>query len=382
MLFSTQLAWPRHVGWVRVLLATVAPVTAYLQLPAGTAPAFYGMMALYLAYALVVALRGSTHTGMLGLLALFGDTVFFLILASFGGEHMLWLASVFFLFLLGEALAFYTTVEVVVIVGVCALFCAVLPYGALMLERTVVVAGVLACAFAMTKHQQNAEIERLRVKVVEAEKAAEKAREQERMRIASDFHDGPLQSFISLQMRLEILRKVMERDENAGMADLKQLQALAQSQVSDLRTFLRSMRPVDVDGANLVATIRRAAENFQKESGISVTFLGTNSPVGLPAETTTEVLQMVREVLHNVQKHAGATHVAVALEKTDRGLEISVDDNGRGFGFVGSYSLEELELLRLGPASLKRRARSMNADLVVESRHGSGSGIKFRIPLT
>jgi signal transduction histidine kinase len=218
--------------------------------------------------------------------------------------------------------------------------------------------------------------------VVEAEKAAEKAREQERIRIASDFHDGPLQSFISLQMRLEILRKVMERDENAGMADLKQLQALAQSQVGDLRTFLRSMRPVDVDGANLVATIRRAAENFQKESGISVTFLGTNSPVGLPAEATMEVLQMVREVLHNVQKHAGATHVAVALEKTDRGLEISVDDNGRGFGFVGSYSLEELELLRLGPASLKRRARSLNADLIVESRHGSGSGVKFRIPLT
>jgi signal transduction histidine kinase len=382
VLFSSKLAWPRQVGWVRVLLATIAPVSAYLLLPGAALPTFYGMMALYLVYALVVALRGSSHAGMLGLLALFGDTVFFLIIASYGGERMLWLASVFFLFLLGEALAFYSTVEVVVIVGVCALFCAVLPYGALMLERTVLVAGVLACAFAMNKQQQSTEIEQLRLKVVEAEKAAEKAREQERMRIASDFHDGPLQSFISLQMRLEILRKVMDRDLNAGMADLKQLQALAQSQVGDLRTFLRSMRPVDVDGANLVATIRRAAENFQKESGISVTFLGTNSPVGLPAEMTLEVLQMVREVLHNVQKHAGATHVAVALERTDRGLEISVDDNGRGFGFVGSYSLEELELLRLGPASLKRRARSMNADLVVESRHGSGSGIKFRIPLT
>ena len=113
-----------------------------------------------------------------------------------------------------------------------------------------------------------------------------------------------------------------------------------------------------------------------------MTFLGTNSPVGLPAEMTLEVLQMVREALHNVQKHAGATRVAVAMEKTDRGLEISVDDNGHGFGFAGSYSLEELELLRLGPASLKRRARSLNADLVLESRPGRGSGIKFRIPLT
>jgi len=94
-----------------------------------------------------------------------------------------------------------------------------------------------------------------------------------------------------------------------------------------------------------------------------------------------EVLQMLREALHNVQKHASATRVAVSLEKTDRGLEISVDDNGYGFNFAGTYSLEELELLRLGPASLKRRARGLNADMLLESRPGRGAGIKFRIPL-
>ena len=90
---------------------------------------------------------------------------------------------------------------------------------------------------------------------------------------------------------------------------------------------------------------------------------------------------MLREALHNVQKHAGATRVAVAMEKTDRGLEVSVDDNGHGFSFAGTYSLEELELLRLGPVSLKRRARSVNADLQLESRPGRGAGLKVKIPL-
>ena len=79
-------------------------------------------MALYLAYALVVALRGRSQPGWLGLLALFGDTVFFLIIASYGAERMLWLASAFYLFLLGEALAFYSTWKSAVIVGVCAAF--------------------------------------------------------------------------------------------------------------------------------------------------------------------------------------------------------------------------------------------------------------------
>jgi len=382
VLISPQSTWPRSVAWIRVLLAAVAPAAAYFFLPGPVAPLFYGVMSLYLVYTVVVALRARSRSGILGLLALFGDTFFFLIVVSYGAGRLLWLAGAFYLFLLGEALTFYGTVEVVVIVAVCAAFWVVLPEGALVLERTVVVAGVLACGAAMNKRRQAREIEGLREELQEAEMVAEKARELERVRIAGDFHDGPLQSFISLQMRLEILRKLMERDLNAGMTDLTQLQALAQTQVRDLRTFLHSMRPVDVDGADLVATARRAAESFQKESGIPVTFLGTSSPVGLPAEMTQEVLQMMREALHNVQKHAGATRVALAMEKTDRGLEISVDDNGHGFGFAGSYSLEELELLRLGPASLKRRARSLNADLVLESRPGRGSGIKFRIPLS
>ena len=381
MLFLANLGWPRSLAWARVVFASLALVFTWLFQPTARAPLFLVLMGLYVAYSLTVALSGRSHAGMLGLAALFGDTVYFLIMASSGVEAILWLASAFYLYLLTEALVFYSTVEVMVVAAVSTIFCAVLPYGNWVLERTVVVAGVLACAFAATVRGQKQEIARLKERVAEAEKQAEKASEAERLRIASDFHDGPLQSFISLQMRLEILRKLLERDVDSGMEDLKQLQSLAQTQVRDLRTFLHSMRPVDVDGANLIATARRAAESFQKESGIPVTFLGTNSPIGLPQEASLELLQMLREALHNVQKHAGATRVAVAMEKTDRGLEVSIDDNGHGFGFAGSYTLEELELLRLGPASLKRRARSLNADLTLESRPGRGVGIKFRIPL-
>jgi signal transduction histidine kinase len=382
VLVAPNFSWFRAIAWSRVALATIALAISYFSPTPGMAiQVVYAILGVYLVAALIVALRGKPYTGIAGLAAIFGDTVYFLILASYGGENILWLASFFFLFVLTETLVFYSTVEVVVIVGVSVLFCAVLPYAAVALERTVVAAGALACAFAVSKRRLSATVDNLRERLAETEKSAEKAKETERVRIASDFHDGPLQSFISLQMRLEILRKLMERDLNAGMNDLKQLQVLAQTQVRDLRTFLHSMRPVDVDGANLVATARRTAESFQKESGIPVTFLGTNSPVGLPQEATQEVLQMLREALHNVQKHAGATRVAVALERTDRGLEISVDDNGHGFTFAGSYNLEELELLRLGPASLKRRARSLNADLLLESRPGRGAGLKFRIPL-
>jgi signal transduction histidine kinase len=378
VLFPLKFDWSRQIAWVRVLLAAATLGISYFY-PLHAAPAlfFYGLLVLYLVLSLIVVVRGTRPEGLLGLLTLFCDAVFFLALVSFGADR-LWLASIFFLYLLAEALAFYGPLEVVMVVAVAAVFCAILPYDG---TRGVLVAGALTCGCAVHKRRYKVRIERLTEKVEEVQKAAEKAREAERQRIASDFHDGPLQSFISLQMRLEILRKLLERDFQAGMQDLMELQALAQSQIRDLRVFLHSMRPVDMDGASLVATARRTAESFQKESGIPVTFQGTNTPVGLPQEVTAEVLQMLREALHNVQKHAGATRVAVTMEKTERGLEISVDDNGHGFNFAGTYTLEELEMLRLGPASLKRRARSLNADLQLESHPGRGAGLKFRITL-
>jgi signal transduction histidine kinase len=378
VLFPLKFDWPRQIAWVRVLLAAATLGICYFY-PLHAAPAlfFYGLLVLYLVLSLIVVARGTRPGGLLGLLALFCDAVFFLALVSFGADR-LWLASIFFLYLLAEALAFYGPLEVVMVVAVAAAFCAILPYDG---TRGVLVAGALTCGCAVHKRRYKVRIEQLTEKVEEVQKAAEKSREAERQRIASDFHDGPLQSFISLQMRLEILRKLLERDFQAGMQDLMELQALAQSQIRDLRVFLHSMRPVDMDGASLVATARRTAESFQKESGIPVTFQGTNTPVGLPQEVTAEVLQMLREALHNVQKHAGATRVAVTMEKTERGLEISVDDNGHGFNFAGTYTLEELEMLRLGPASLKRRARSLNADLQLESHPGRGAGLKFRITL-
>ena len=380
MISSSDFRWKRHLSWMRVLLAAVAVTMASL-FRQRLSPAM-ALLVLFLVAGVGEAIRGGAHRRLLGMLALFADTVYFLIVVYFFGERMAWLAAAFFLYLLTEALVFSGPVEIAVITGGSALFCAVLPNPEFeALESMVLVAGVLACGCAVYKGRDRARMEELAGKLDAAQKAAEKAREEESQRIAADFHDGPLQSFISLQMRLEILRKLFERDTSAGMQDLKQLQALAQSQVRDLRTFLHSMRPVDIDGGNLATTLRRTAESFQKESGIPVTFVGIDNPIGLPPETAMEVMQILREALHNVQKHASATRVAVAMEKSDRCLEISVDDNGHGFNFAGSYSLEELELLRLGPASLKRRARSLNADMVLESRPGRGAGIKFRLPL-
>ena len=167
----------------------------------------------------------------------------------------------------------------------------------------------------------------------------QRAREEERQRIAADFHDGPLQSFISFQMRLEILRKMLSRDAAAAMDELKQLQELCRAQVSELRAFVRSMRPADVDGAGLGASMAGMVDQFPESTGVAASFVSGDYIEPTETEIALEVLQIVREALNNVQKHSKATRVAVSVSRKGDCLEISIDDNGSGFPFSGTYTL-------------------------------------------
>jgi signal transduction histidine kinase len=373
-------------SWTRVLVWT-RPVFAAAGLASGVLPSAHGVpwavavAGAYFIFSLLIPLRKQSG-GAFSLLVLFADVVFFLFLAGTGVGSVIWLSTFYYLYVLVEAVFAYRAAEVLIVVVLSAVFCVTVQSENMFpIRRTAVAMGALAYAFAVYKKRLESRMAELDREAAETREEAGRAREAERQRIASDFHDGPLQSFISLQMRLEILRKLLERDVGAGMDDLRDLRDLAQQQVKELRAFVRSMRPPDMQGSNLYASARRICENFQKESGIPVSFVGGEGPLKFPEEMASEVVQMLREALHNVLKHAGATRVAVSLGRVARTLELSVDDNGGGFHFSGVYTLDELELLRLGPASFQRRARALNAEMTLESRPGRGAGLKLRVPI-
>jgi len=241
-------------------------------------------------------------------------------------------------------------------------------------------AGAVAIAVALYKaYLERRMSNTLRYNVM-IRSQAQTAREAERQRIAADFHDGPLQSFISFQMRLEIVKKLMGRDIDAAAEELRQLQELCRSQVGELRSFVRSMRPAD-DGASLPASLSRMVEQFQRDTGISATFSSGDFFDPAEIEVSLELLQIVRETLNNVQKHSGATRIAITASIHDRRLEIATEDNGSGFPFSGSFNLDELELLRLGPVSIKRRVRMLGGELQLESRPGQGARMQIRVPV-
>jgi signal transduction histidine kinase len=265
-------------------------------------------------------------------------------------------------------------------VAAVALAAVFAPHGETPPMWVAVAVGTLAVSVAFHKRYLDRRLSNTLRHNVIIRSQAQGAREAERQRIAADFHDGPLQSFISFQMRLEIVKKLLARDVDAAADELRQLQELCRSQVGELRSFVRSMRPAD-DGVSLPASLSRMLDQFQRETGINATFSGGNLHDPAETEVSLELLQIVRETLNNIQKHSGATRIALSIGMIDHRIEIRAEDNGSGFPFSGTFSLDELELLRLGPVSIKRRVRMLGGDLQLDSRPGQGASLQIRIPV-
>lgn len=207
------------------------------------------------------------------------------------------------------------------------------------------------------------------------------AYERERMKTSHDLHDGPLQSVISFEMRLNIIRQLRERDPVAANKELDSLYEFSRKLVAEMRTFILRMRPIESTDISLRASTKKLVDAFQKESGVAITLMSdSGGETGASSEVKGQILKVAREALHNIYKHAHATHVLFSMERKNGDLHLSIDDNGQGYDFSGRFGLDELEVLEMGPRSIKQRVRTMGGSLTLESNPGHGSNLHIVVP--
>ena len=206
-----------------------------------------------------------------------------------------------------------------------------------------------------------------------------RAVESERSRISRDLHDGILQTLLSVNIQLDVLRRKLTG--TAPGNELAGLQKTLQQESQEFRRLVHDMRPVRVESADLRELMLGFAERFRNESGIAVDLFIEDRNLRLPDRVCRELFQIYREALHNIKKHASASHVVIKLSQDETKVFLVVDDNGQGFSFSGRYKSEELDRLRLGPISIKERTRSVGGTLTVESSPGHGARLTVEIPL-
>jgi len=208
-----------------------------------------------------------------------------------------------------------------------------------------------------------------------------RAIEAERSRIARDLHDGILQTLLSIEIQIDVLRRRVPAAPDQAVSGLTTLQQTVKNEGAELRQIVTDLRPLRVQSADLVDLMRGFAERYRNESTIALDLLIDSAQLRAPDRVCREVFQIYREALNNIKKHAKASHVVVKLSQDDSRLVLVVDDNGEGFSFAGRFTGDELDRLRLGPISIKERTRTVGGILTVESNPGHGARLIIEVPL-
>jgi signal transduction histidine kinase len=207
----------------------------------------------------------------------------------------------------------------------------------------------------------------------------ERAGALERARFARELHDGAIQSLIGVELQLDVLRR-QSGQAPVVSSELGRIQQLLREEVLKLRELMQAMKSFEVNAERLPGFIADTVERFRRETGISAEFSSEVKRVELPQRVCRELARIVQESLVNVRKHSGARHVLVRLAQRSGNLQLTVEDDGKGFPFSGRLSEAELATTGKGPAVIRERVRLLAGELTIESNPGHGARLEVKIP--
>jgi signal transduction histidine kinase len=201
-----------------------------------------------------------------------------------------------------------------------------------------------------------------------------RAVEDERRRIAGVLHDEIGQALAAVRMTLCELRASEASVARAGHLD--RLRTLVEQSIEVTRSLTFQLSPQILYDLGLAAALQALVEQTGRDHGyrFSCTLGKGWSP---PAEDAGVALyRAVRELLHNVTKHARATRVHLALGGTGDEIWISLDDDGVGFAATGRTAGGRGQ----GLFQVRERMDRLGGGFVIDSAPGRGTHARLTLP--
>ena len=208
-----------------------------------------------------------------------------------------------------------------------------------------------------------------------------RAQAVERSRIGRELHDGLTQSLLGAEMLIAVLRRRVLEEAPSLDIELRRIHDIVREEIVTLRELIDGTRAGETVSGDPVSDLDELVARFGRHTGIVAKLISSGGAVPLPVRVQREVAQIVHEALVNVRKHSLARRVLVRSVVSHQHWSISIEDDGQGFAFEGRKTQTQLDELHLGPHTIGERARLIGAELVVESKPGSGSRIEIDIPL-
>jgi signal transduction histidine kinase len=207
------------------------------------------------------------------------------------------------------------------------------------------------------------------------------AEEDQRLRLARELHDEPLQLFLHIARRLESLTETADLPREME-ARLVEVHALALEAAGSLRSVTRDLRPPALDQLGFVAAISSLLSDVKEdEAGLFVKLEVSGKEVRLPADFELGVFRITQEATRNTVRHAGASWLIVRVDFRSHGLALSVSDDGCGFD---PDTQDPMQSGHLGLLGMHERARLLGGSLDVVSSRTSGTSVRadfrFSVP--
>jgi signal transduction histidine kinase len=203
--------------------------------------------------------------------------------------------------------------------------------------------------------------------------------EEVRHQLARDLHDGPAQALAAITMNVEFIKRLLERDPSRVVSELDKLGGLAKRTTHEVRTMLFELRPLALETQGLDTTLRQYLERFQG-SATKIEMEANEITVSLDTKTEGTLFNIIQEAINNALKYAKAEHIWVRLKQTPSALEVTVQDDGRGFDLqkvLDSYEKRG----SFGLLNIEERAKLIGGASEMMSAPGQGTTVRVTVPL-
>jgi len=195
---------------------------------------------------------------------------------------------------------------------------------------------------------------------------------EERERIAKELHDGVIQSLFAVGMSLQGVAAMSGNEEIS-----RRLEAAVEDvdhAIRDLRNYIFGLRPGILADRQLDQALKELASDFGARSGVVTVVEVDGEAASELASRAADVVQLVREALSNVERHADATTCRVSLRRGSEGSPIlEVDDDGRGFDVARPG-------FGMGLTNLRERVDALQGTFEIASTPGEGTTIRAMLP--
>jgi len=203
------------------------------------------------------------------------------------------------------------------------------------------------------------------------------AEEQERQRIASGLHDDIGQQLALFKIQFRSLQSSLPP---THLESSRELQSLLDAIIHSVRSLTFDFCSPTLYRFGILAAIEQLCENLKKEHDIDTNFMETGSIGQLSEAVRITMYQNVRELIHNIVKHARATHVTISVRAEEKMLAICVEDNGVGFD-PDQVNPESRTMTGFGLFSIRERLEYLGGKIETWSAPGRGTRVTLHAPM-